>query len=671
MKILGINCNLKREDEEHANHLHHDAAAVLLRDGTLVCAYEEERICRLKHANVFPAGAIGRCLDHAGVTFDEIDCIAVNGNEAAFSHIATAEWFADAASGAQNGRAAIANCFSRAFDVDIGVKLTFCRHHRAHAWSAFVPSGFDESLICTADGQGDNLSGMILTGNGRRLTVLRENAVVNSLGILYQAVIALIGYHNFDEYKAMGLAPYGDRHAFESLFARNYRLLERGGYEIAPFQQWLGEFKSTGLFARARQKTAPFTQEHKDLAAALQAMLEHIVLHMLSYYRQSTGNRNLCLAGGVFHNCSLNGAVLYSGLFDKVFVQPASHDAGGAYGAAVEAAVEHGEQLDRRRWNHLYFGTDIASGDELEASLEQWRDFVEIERLDDAAERAAQLLAGGSVIGWVQGRAEFGPRALGDRSILADPRPASNKDRINSMVKKREEFRPFAPAVLVERLRDYFEVPGDYEEFPFMIFVLRVRPECRALLGATTHVDGTARVQTVSQQANTRFWNLIRAFETRTGVPILLNTSFNNNAEPIVDSPDEAIGCYLTTGLDVVIVGDYLLRRKAARIPDESFARLAPRLPVHERLVSAQRLNLETRTYVRTYVIQSTRPPPSGLPTALVSRAVYRVLELADGRRSVADLSGDAIVAAADRPALYAELQQLWARRVVTFSPPR
>jgi carbamoyltransferase len=398
-------------------------------------------------------------------------------------------------------------------------------------------------------------------------------------------------------------------------------------------------------------------------------MLERIVLHMLSYYRQSTGSRNLCLAGGVFHNCSLNGAVLYSGLFDKVFVQPASHDAGGAYGAALDVAVERGEQLDRRRWSHLYFGTDIASGDKLERSLEQWGDFVEIERLNDPAERAAQLLADGSVIGWAQDRAEFGPRALGNRSILADPRPASNKDRINSMVKKREEFRPFAPAVLVERLRDYFEVPADYEEFPFMIFVLKVRPEWRAVLGAITHVDGTARVQTVSQHVNPRFWNLIRAFEACTGVPILLNTSFNNNAEPIVDSPDEAIACYLTTGLDVVIVGDYLLRRKAARISDESFGRLAPRLPVHERLVSAQQLHAETRTYVRTYVVQNTRRPPAGLPEAHVSRAVYRVLECADGRRSVADLSGDAGVADADTPALYAELQRLWARRVVTFSP--
>src|SRR5262249_1296171 len=282
--------------------------------------------------------------------------------------------------------------------------------------------------------------------------------------------------------------------------------------------------------------------------ASLQETLEDIAFHTIRYYRQVTGQKRLCLAGGVAHNCTLNGKLLYSGLFDDVFIQPAAHDAGCALGSAMHAYLQAKGSLSRPRLDHVFWGSDAGADDEIESTLSRWTELVEFEKVDNVAERAAQLLAGGSVIGWVQGRSEFGPRALGNRSILADPRPAENKRVINAMVKKREGYRPFAPSVPEEDAADIF-VPPPMKTAPFMIFVVDVREHQRALLGAVTHVNGSARVQTVSRSTNARYHRLLAEFKALTGVPVLLNTSFNNNAEPIVDSVEDAVVCYLTTGL--------------------------------------------------------------------------------------------------------------------------
>jgi carbamoyltransferase len=261
-----------------------------------------------------------------------------------------------------------------------------------------------------------------------------------------------------------------------------------------------------------------------DFAAAIQEALESLMLHVLAHYRESTGLRNLCLAGGVSQNCSANGKILYSHLFDQVFVQPAAHDAGCALGAALFVSGETATRPEQEQIRHVFWGSDIGDASDIEKELHAWRGFLEFEKCTSIEDRTASLIAQGSVIGWVQGRTEFGPRALGNRSILADPRPVQNKDRINQMVKKRESFRPFAPSVLDKDADQYFEIPQDVESLPFMTFVVKVRPEWRPILGAVTHVDGTARLQTVSFHDNPRYWNLIQAFGRITGVPILLNT---------------------------------------------------------------------------------------------------------------------------------------------------
>jgi carbamoyltransferase len=253
------------------------------------------------------------------------------------------------------------------------------------------------------------------------------------------------------------------------------------------------------------------------------------------------------MAGGVAHNCSLNGKILYSGLFDDIFVQPASHDAGGAIGAALYVTKSEMKDGSSVKLDHVYWGTDVSESKIIVEELDRWNKFIDIKKSDNIVNDTAKLLAEGSVIGWVQGRSEFGPRALGNRSILADPRPPENKDIINKMVKKREAYRPFAPSVLEEHVEEYFVIPTSQKQFPFMNFVLKVKEEKQSILGAITHVDGTARIQTVSKASNPMYWNLINEFSKYTGVHILLNTSFNNNAEPIVDSVYDAIVCFLTT----------------------------------------------------------------------------------------------------------------------------
>jgi carbamoyltransferase len=671
MYILGYHGAFKREDEElRSGFGSHDAAAVLLHDGSLVAAIEEERLSRLKHANAFPFRAIQHCLDRAGISLDQVTCIATNRDELFMDRATKRDWLNDPGVEATRTARTLANdCFKRAFGSDVASRLCFCPHHVAHAWSAFTPSGFGEALIFVPDGDGDHLSGMVLVGRGRELATLREFPIPKSIGNWYTRIIMLLGYNRFDEYKVMGLAPYGNPRVYEPLFRECYRLLPGGDYEIDAEASWQGRLHGAGLVDRARRKGQPFEQVHMDLAAAAQATIERIVLHILSCYRKETGLRNLCLAGGVAHNCSVNGAILYSGLFDRVFVQPAAHDAGGAFGAAVHACHRHGGEIRDATWKHVYLGTHIGTSDAVQTTLRRWGGLVEIEDIGWSPEEPARLLASGAVLGWAQDRSEFGPRALGNRSILADPRPVDNKSRINAMVKKREAFRPFAPAVLVERVRDYFEVPGDEASFPFMIFVLKVRPEARGILGAVTHVDGTARVQTVSREDNAPFWSLIHAFGERTGVPILLNTSFNNNAEPIVDTVEDAVACLLTTGLDCIVVANYLVRKKSADAASLPHGDLSPQVPAFRRIVKRRLLNSDTQRFEDAFTLESTRSASFGPPEIPLSGNMYRALLLADGRRPLSDLASQAGVAGCDAGDLYREAHALWTARAIHLQP--
>lgn len=458
----------------------HDGAAVLIRDGRVIEAVEEERLNRVKHSNFFPGRAIRRCLQSAGVTLSDVDVVAMNFSERtrrtfpADPGLPSADSFLEDPSAPHaTVREQIADLFLREFGVDISRKLHFCDHHLAHLWSAWGLSGFDESLVVSLDGSGDARSGMIAIGQRGGLRVVRELSVAQSLGNLYSDSIRLLGYKRFDEYKVMGLAPYGDAGRFASLFGQFFVLLPDGDYRIVDREERWSLIHDAGLFPSARRRGEPFSPLHRDFAAALQRTLETVVLHVMRHFVAETKQRKLCYAGGVAHNCTLNGRLLYEGLFDEVFVQPAAHDAGGALGAAIEASVARGVEMTAGL-PHLFLGSELSSGDALAAQIEPWDALVRITRLADPIEETARLLEAGHVVGWVQGRSEFGPRALGNRSILADPRPAENKARINEMVKKREEYRPFAPSVLEDHLGQVVELPATRANMSFMTYTLNV-----------------------------------------------------------------------------------------------------------------------------------------------------------------------------------------------------
>ncbi|WP_437315077.1 carbamoyltransferase family protein [Sorangium sp. So ce385] len=629
----------------------HDGAAVLLEDGEVVAAIEQERLSRLKHSNKAPLQAMRFCVEGQGLRLDDIDAVCFYISEA-WCDDQLKRGLLPIGPEARTARDVMRQLLRAEFGVELPpARIRFVKHHTAHAASAFFCSGFDDSLVLTLDGCGDGESGSVSIGSGSKLEPLRDIPERDSLGMFYVQTIRFLGYGLFDEYKVMGLAPYGDPSRYRALFQRMVTLLPEGAWAV-DFDRILGLHDV--LLPRAPGEA--ITQVHKDVAAALQEALETIVLHCLGYFRRETGQENLCLSGGVAHNCTMNGKILRSGLFERVFVQPAAHDAGCALGAAV--AVHMREAPGRRppAIEHLYWGTPLGARDEVGQALEAWRDLVTVEELADAPRTAAELIAEGSVIGWAQGRSEFGPRALGNRSIVADPRPAENKDIINAMVKKREEFRPFAPSVIEEAAHEYFDL-GGAEAMPFMIFTVPVHEDKRQLLGAVTHVNGTARVQTVSERTNERFWRLIRAFGDITGVPVVLNTSFNNNAEPIVDSVDDCVTCFLTTRLDCLVVGDYLVRKRP--VPLTAYAALVPELPAFIKLISVR-----GRT-PGGYALERALATTYNEATYPVSAAVFEVLSRADGQKRLGELLDDV----ADREAVIAELIELWSQRAVRLRP--
>jgi carbamoyltransferase len=555
----------------------------------------------------------------------------------------------------------------------VAAKMTFCSHHIAHAQSAFLLSGFPSSLVVCLDGGGENapgpdLSGLIGHFDGERFSVLCEHrAEERSIGLWYRTAMALLGYRLFDEYKVMGLAPYGRRETFEELASTWYRLLPEGEFSLAssdPMKFFLGA-QSYGLVEQARRRGEPLTQTHKDLACALQQSVEKVIVHVVTHFREKTGERSLCLAGGVAQNSSANGRLLYSGLFDRIFVQPAAYDAGGALGAALHATID-ARRIRPSRLRHVFLGTDAtADARGVLAELESWSPLIQFEAVgDDLERRTAGLLAEGKVVGWVQGRSEFGPRALGNRSIVADPRPAGNKDRINAMIKKREGYRPFAPSVLEEQADRFFELPDRETDLGFMTFVVRVKEAQRGLLGATTHVDGTARVQTVSAGANPRFHRLIAEFGRLTGVPVLLNTSFNNHAEPIVESARDAVVGFLTTGLDALAIGRCLVYAKVDLASNP--------LPCLRLRVSMR----PSRRLVRTFGCGPGAPrsaievaAPVKDPPISCSDAMFGILSSVPLGRTVLSISEGLGIPPSMHRDIAKEAFDLWQRRAIDLHP--
>lgn len=666
MLCLGISGGLDQVHEnrfELRNAFMHDGAAVLVRDGRVIAAVEEERLNRMKHSNKLPIRSIQYCLSAAGVQLNDIDRVALYASEPYANAMleGMSASHPDILSIPLDAKTLVQDLLTREFGTKLdSSRISFVSHHQAHAVSAFAMSGFEQSLILAIDGSGDFLSGLLAVGSGTEITQLEAFPENNSLGLFYLETIRYLGYGLFDEYKVMGLAPYGDPAPYRELFEQFYELSANGGGYRVHLDR-IGPALLRNI--EVRRKGMPFTQQHRDVSASLQEALERIVFHILRHHREATGMKRLCLAGGVAHNCTMNGKLLYSGLFEDIFVQPASHDAGCALGAALIVSNEMGRPAPCERLQGVYWGPDLGSERAVQQELNAWAGHLEVERSDDVASSAADWIANGAVIGWVQGRSEFGPRALGNRSILADPRPAANKDRINAMVKKREGYRPFAPSVLEEDASEFFDLPDGRHEFPFMNFVVRVRDSKRALLGAITHVDGTARLQTVSRNANPAYWEVINAFKKRTGTPILLNTSFNNNAEPIVDSVADAIATFLTTELDGLVVGPFLVKKRAATMQDWTAlaVSLPPYVSLHQTRAYKAPDRRETHCEISTTHFSS--------DSVRISHDLFNLLMRIEGEAVLGDLLNTIAPDQAKREALMEGLRRLWEQRLVRLHP--
>ena len=518
-------------------------------------------------------------------------------------------------------------------------------------------SGFDSCLVLTIDGEGDNIATTVSKAENSKFNIIATKPVSDSLGYFYLKVINFLGYKDFEEYKVMGLAPYGNSDIYRKIFNNFYGLLPNGDYTIHT-----DKISILYQVLSPRKRGEPFTQIHKDIAAALQEALENIVFHILHHFRETTGCTRLAIGGGVGQNSSMNGKILRSGLFDDVFAPSFSGDSGCAYGAAAYVSFQEQPGLPHDRVRHAYWGTSIKE-DEIACVLTKWQDFLEVEKMENPSENVADLMAEGAVIGWIQGRSEFGPRALGNRSILADPRIASHKETINAMIKKREGYRPFAPSIIEERVFDYFEVPGKNADFPFMSFVLEVKPEWREQLPAITHVDGTARLQTVSRESNQQYWELINVFGKKTGIPILLNTSFNNNAEPIVDSITDGIVCYLTSGLNYLVVNDHLATKK--NWGKNELAKLSISLPKAARLVTEEYYLRNDDRASSHFLVWNYDPDKQ----YALSKEWYSILRDSNGKDPLANIMKTLEFSPDQESSVFEDLLELWSDRKIILIP--
>ena len=569
------------DEREYRISQGHDSAAALVVDGVPVAAAAEERFNRQKHSARFPIGAIGYCLGEAGLKLDDIDLIAHSFDYAPYRraysiHPITARFYSEVCS-----REALLSLANRDLPGFPAQRIQHVNHHLSHAASAYYTSGWDDCLVVVVDAMGESHSASVYRGRGGKLEMLAETSALNSIGILYSLITLHLGFDfNSDEYKIMGLAPYGDPRRFRAFFDDAVQLCPDGSIRIPMLMQnrtrdERENYTATRQYLRrglipARRPEDEITSDHRDVAAALQECLDSVMLHICGFWGGATGSRRLALAGGVALNCTANGRLLKSGLFDEIYVQPAAGDDGAALGAALFRSAQAGE-VRNVRMPTPFLGPEY-SMDEIESSLAEFEDRVEFYRSPSLAATcaaAASLIAEGRVIAWYRGRMEFGPRALGHRSILADPGRPEMRDRINAMVKMREAFRPFAPAVSLEQVHRWFEAPAG-AELPYMITTVDVRQEFWAQLPAVTHVNGSARVQTVSPLDNPEFHALLKAVGKTTGREMVLNTSFNVKGQPIVNTPREALQTFLGTGIEYLFLENVLVGRRLRPMKDDS-----------------------------------------------------------------------------------------------------
>jgi len=552
---------------------YHDSAACLMRDGRVIAAAQEERFTREKHDAGFPVHAIRYCLEAGRLLVDDLDAIGfyekpfIKFKRLLFSHVASfpRSWraFLRAMPSWLHQKLVIPSLIREELQYDGPVYMI--EHHLSHAASAFLVSPFSEAALLTVDGVGEWATASFGRGSGSEIDLFREIRFPHSLGLLYTAFTGYLGFKvNSAEYKVMGLAPYGVPR-FERQVRELIDVADDGSFrlDMRYFAYHYGLEMTNERFHRLfdgppREPEGPLEQRHRDIAASIQCVTEDVMLRMARHLHRETALPDLCLAGGVALNCVANGRILREGPYRRLFIQPAAGDAGGALGVAA-FLQHHLFQVPRQHvMRDAFLGPEYGR-DEIRALLRvKGAVFEELEE-EPLLTATARAIADQQVVGWFQGRMEFGPRALGARSILADARNPENRDRVNLKIKFRESFRPFAPAVCLERAPEFFELE---EESPFMLLVARAR-EGQRTLPATTHVDGSARVQTVSAETSPLFHRLLSAFERLTGTPVLINTSFNVRGEPIVCSPADALRCFHDTDMDVLVMDHFVLYKSA------------------------------------------------------------------------------------------------------------
>jgi carbamoyltransferase len=578
MKILGL------------NPYHGDSAACLFINGKLVAAAEEERFRRIKHWAGLPTGAINYCLEGARLRLEEIDHIAINRRPGVnnlrrlgfvLTHWPHPKLMAQKIKKIRRA-ASIKETLQANYGIEIKAEVHHVEHHLAHLASAFLVSGFSEAACISIDGFGDFASTAFGTGQGSEVKIDNRVYFPHSLGIFYSALTQFLGFpHYGDEYKVMGLAPYGEPNYLEPL-RQVVRIRPDGGFRLNLkfFQHHIGNVSYTwqdcapevgtlyrqplvDLLGPPRKPDDPIEQKHKDIARSVQATYEKAFFALLQAVHKQHPSDNLALAGGCAMNAVANGKVYRRTPFKKMYLPAATGDAGGAIGAA--ALVNSKLEIENLKLNTAYLGPD-SSEEEIHALID-WKKkqiadagcaIAYVGDEEELLKKTAQTIADGKIVGWFQGRMEWGPRALGNRSILADPRSATIKDVLNEKIKRRESFRPFAPSILREEVAEWFETDDDV---PFMMQVFQIRPKYREMIPAVTHVDGTSRLQTVHKETNPRYHRLIEHFRDLTGIPLILNTSFNEN-EPIVCYPEEALDCFLRTRMDSLLLGNFCLERK-------------------------------------------------------------------------------------------------------------
>jgi len=561
VNVLGISC------------FYHDAAAALLCDGELVAAAHEERFTRKRHDPDVPAEAVKYCLQEAGLSIDDIDYVAfydkpfVKFERILMTYLATFPRSLPSFSKSMPIWLKEKLWVPRVIHDKLGFdgEVLFAEHHQSHAASAFLPSPFEEAAILTCDGVGEWATTTQGVGRRNQFELIKEIRFPHSLGLLYSAFTYYLGFKvNSAEYKVMGAAPYGDPKYADLIFDELVDAREDGSFKLNmkyfayDYGLTMTNSKFDALFGEPRRESeSEMEQFHWDMAASVQRVVEEIMLRIVRDLHQRTGLKNLCMAGGVALNCVSNGRIIREGPFENLWVQPAAGDAGGALGAALFVDNCVLDNPRKTRMEHAYWGPSF-SDDAIRSTLDaRGAPYRSLPRDEMIAETARRLSDDQAVVGWFQGRLEWGPRSLGSRSILADARNQENWKRVNLKIKFRESFRPFAPAVIAEKASEWFDID---RESPYMLLVCQVQ-EGKSI-PAVTHVDGSARLQTVARESHPDFYDLLSAFDERTGCPVMINTSFNVRGEPIVCTPEDAYLCFMRTQMDVLILGNQILLKE-------------------------------------------------------------------------------------------------------------